>query len=250
MSDLTIAMELMEAGDMKGAREAYERAIASGEGGGAKLMLLDVLERLEDDAALLALADDLDGKGPIPESGRVVVVHSAAIAIYRARALMRAKRYDDAAAAARDAVQRLADNGGVVAGPVAIKPCDAYHVLGCALLKGGDPAASVDAFRAAVDLEPTWPSLRHTLGVALRAIGDFAGAAQEDRRAAELEPKDGDHFYNLACDLALLGNPNEALAALASAIAIDPANAAIACGDADLRSLANDVRFAELVRGR
>jgi len=249
-NDLSIAMQLTRAGDLRGAREAYERAIASGEGGGgAKLMLLGVLEALGDDAALLELADDLDGKGPIPESGRVVVVHSAATAIFRTRALLRARQFADAETAARDAIQRLADNNGVVAGPVSTRPFEAHHALGQALLLGGDPAASVAPFRAALDLEPTRPRLHFELGLALHAIGDFAGAAAADRRVTELDPADGDGFYNLACDLALHGETDEALAALATAIAIDPANAEVARGDPDFGSLAGGLRFVELVHG-
>jgi hypothetical protein len=43
--------------------------------------MLDVLERLGDDEGVLELADELDGKGPIPPDGRVLIVHSAAQAI-------------------------------------------------------------------------------------------------------------------------------------------------------------------------
>lgn len=248
-SNLTIAMQMERAGDLQGARDAYRRAIASGEsGGGAKLALLGILEALGDDAELLELADDLDGKGPRASGGRRVVVHSAAIAIHRARALLRAGRSADAETAARDALRRLADNGGVVGGPVATRPAEAHHALGLALRFGGEPAASVPAFRAAIELEPTWAMLHFDLGVALGDMGDLVGAVAASRRATELDPNDGDGFYNLACYSARVGATDEVLAALATAIELDPANAGLAREDADFGLLAKDSRFVELVQ--
>src|SRR5690349_8437455 len=93
------------AGDLAGARDAYRRAIDTGEGGtAAKLLLLEVLDALHDDEAVLALCDDLDGTGRASEGGRRLVVKSAAIAIARANAHLRGERWAHAVESAQAAI--------------------------------------------------------------------------------------------------------------------------------------------------
>ncbi len=70
-----------------------------------------------------------------------------------------------------------------------------------------------------------------------------------DRRLAALRPEDPVVRYNLACSLALSGQREEALAALAAAAVLGWDDAAHAREDGDLHSLRGDPRFEELLRG-
>lgn len=86
------------------------------------------------------------------------------------------------------------------------------------------------------------------LGHALTRLGRFEEGLEVDRRLVELAPDNSTVHYNLACSLALLNRPHEALDALerASELGYDDAEHLVA--DDDLVNLRGEPRFEELVR--
>ncbi|HEU0033344.1 MAG TPA: tetratricopeptide repeat protein [Kofleriaceae bacterium] len=255
MSDvMDAAVGLVQRRDFAGARALLQREVDAGRAtGGEKLLLLDVLDRLHDHAAVLALADDLDGRsGPV--GGRHVVVHSAAIGIARARALHATNRNHEAAAAAREAIAELDRNGGVVAGFTGLGPHLAYSTLGSVEVALERFEAGIEAYQQALS---RWDRrsdrdcehcAHFDLGNAYKGIGDLGAALASTRRAIELEPGHADSWFNLACYYALLGYPDDAVSALTRSIGLARDNAASARDDPDFASLRDDPRFVELTR--
>jgi tetratricopeptide (TPR) repeat protein len=86
------------------------------------------------------------------------------------------------------------------------------------------------------------------LGAALSGLGRHAEALDVDRRAAELQPDNPLVQYNLACSLALSGQPAEAVEALERAERCGYDDWEYLARDPDLRSLRRDGRFRALLR--
>lgn len=85
----------------------------------------------------------------------------------------------------------------------------------------------------------------------LFADKSYEEAAQLCRRLIELKPKAPEPHYNLACALARLGKPDEALAALAKSLECGWADPAHLRADEDLAGLRHEKRFADaLVKAR
>ncbi len=82
--------------------------------------------------------------------------------------------------------------------------------LGVVDLKLNDPAAAVDSFRRAVELDSNNPYAHRMLGVSFYTMGDFRAAEQSVKDAAALSPDD-------ALSLSLLGAINENLVKLGQA---------------------------------
>ena len=231
-SHFTRALELHRDGKLALARAEYERAIAEEDGGTfPKLQLLRVLDALEDVPAVLALVDELQGRG---QNGRGKVVHSPVISACEARARLAEEDFPAAEAAARTAV--ALDQNDVEAWRLVAVACAAQDNAQAAL----EPAERVTV------LAPKWATGHFMRALYLHRAGRTAEAAVAVERSTQLEPNDGDAWFTLACYRALLGDKREALAALTEAIRIDRSNAAIARSDGDLVSLANDARFKKL----
>ena len=77
--------------------------------------------------------------------------------------------------------------------------------------------------------------------------GDYEAALDACRGALEIHPGNAMILYNAACLEALLGKPEEALAALTEALASSPDFKEQAVGDDDLAMLRDDPRFQALV---
>lgn len=234
------ANNAMGMGDYEAACDAFRRAIersAHGDADGLKLSLIDLLDKMGDDEAVLALADELD-RSAVP---------SAAMNIARTNVYLRTERHDEAIAAGRAAIADLERDGGFVTGPVTLRPAEAWYRYALALRFGGDAAASIAPFRRAIELDPMHARSHFDLAIALHATGDRAAATRELEQTLVLDPGDNDAHYNLACYRALLGERPAALAALTRAIELEPGNAALARDDDDLASLRDDAAFADLV---
>lgn len=76
---------------------------------------------------------------------------------------------------------------------------------------------------------------------------DYAGALEAVKAAFDTHPGNALVFYNVACMQSLLGNGDEALAALAESVGKWPAYKELAAADDDFASLRDDPRFQELV---
>ena len=231
-SQLTKAIELHRQGKLAPARVAYERAIAEEDGGSfPKLQLLQVLDALEDVPAVLALVDELSGRG---KTGRVTVIQSPVICACEARARLLQEGFTAAEAAARATV--ALDENDV----------EGWRLIAIALAAQGDATAALEPAERVTTLAPKWPTGHFTRAIYLHRAGRTAEAAVAVERSTQLEPNDGDAWFNLACYRALLGDKREALSALTEAIRIDKGNVAAARADGDLVSLAKDARFKKL----
>ena len=105
----------------------------------------------------------------------------------------------------------------------------------------------LDFLRCLAERRPGDVNILKALGDQLTHCGCYAeGLAVDERLAACCHDDDTVH-YNLACSLALMGRPEEALAALARAVALGYDDDEHAAEDGDLATLHSDPRFAELL---
>jgi Flp pilus assembly protein TadD len=141
------------------------------------------------------------------------------------RALLRARRFSEAAAVCREAVQlapqdpdyhhalgaalwgleRYEDAEAAFREAVRLRPDDpaSLNGLGCALTRLGRERAAVAVFHQALDHAESEADIRGNLGVVLWAHGRTAGALRAFREAVRLAPQDDELKRNLA--LALVG---------------------------------------------
>lgn len=86
------------------------------------------------------------------------------------------------------------------------------------------------------------------LGQAYSRLGRLEEGLAVDRQLVRLVPDNPTAHYNLACSLALVGCPDEALDALERAVELGYDDAAFLLEDDDLASLRDEERFRRLVR--
>jgi tetratricopeptide (TPR) repeat protein len=94
--------------------------------------------------------------------------------------------------------------------------------LGIVHLKLEEPAAAVDTFRRAVEMDSTNPYAFRMLAFALMKNGDIPAAEQPARRAVELAPNDAKSQSLLATLCYRLGRTGEAESYFKAAISADP----------------------------
>ena len=86
------------------------------------------------------------------------------------------------------------------------------------------------------------------LGLAQVKAAKYPACIASITRALELRPDHANSHYTIACAYALSGDSDHALAAIATALELDPELAADIAGDSDFASLADDLRFRRLVK--
>jgi tetratricopeptide (TPR) repeat protein len=86
------------------------------------------------------------------------------------------------------------------------------------------------------------------VGNLLTLRGRFADGLQIDKRLIQLRPRDFLAHYNLACSLALLRRPDQALKALRRAVELGYRDFRYMHEDRDLASVRHDPRFKQLLR--
>ena len=86
------------------------------------------------------------------------------------------------------------------------------------------------------------------LGDAYTRVGRYEKGLDVDRHLARLSPADAQVWYNLGCSLALLDRRDEALKALAKAVALGYRDHEWMSRDNDLRSLREEKGFQSLIR--
>jgi len=94
--------------------------------------------------------------------------------------------------------------------------------LGVVHLRLGEPAAAVDAFRRAVELDTENPYASQMLGFALMHNGEISAAEQAVRRAVDLDPTNARSQILLATICYRLGRTSEAESHFKAAINADP----------------------------
>jgi predicted Zn-dependent protease len=102
-------------------------------------------------------------------------------------------------------------------------------------------------FEAVLRSEPRHVEALHTLGHLYTTSGRYVDGLDMDRRLAELLPDEPVVHYNLACSLALTGQPEQALGALRHAIDLGYDEADHMLADDDLQSLRGMPAFLALV---
>ncbi len=94
--------------------------------------------------------------------------------------------------------------------------------LGVVHLKLKEPAAAVDTFRHAVEMDSNNPYAWRMLGFSLMETGDNPGAEQAVRHSVDLAPNDGKGQLLLGTLCLRLGRANEAISYFKAAITADP----------------------------
>jgi predicted TPR repeat methyltransferase len=144
---------------------------------------------------------------------------SADVHYQLAHALLRAgpdgRHAEDAATAAREALR--------------LRPefAEAWHVLGEAMGRLGQPADAVAGFRKAVELRPDAAAPWQGLGSALSLAGDFDAAERAYRQAMKLAPDCFDAVRGLAIACARNQKSTEAIELLKRAALLRPRDAAV-----------------------
>lgn len=94
--------------------------------------------------------------------------------------------------------------------------------LGVVHLKQNDPAAALDQFRRAVELDANNPYAHRMLGYSFMLLGDMASAEQSVKEAAALAPDDAKSQFLLGIIADKLGHRGEAESYYKASISLDP----------------------------
>ncbi|GIW73036.1 MAG: hypothetical protein KatS3mg102_2578 [Planctomycetota bacterium] len=100
-----------------------------------------------------------------------------------------------------------------------------------------DTAFQIGFYEAVLRSEPEHLEALHALGHLYTAVGRHEDGLRIDEQLVRLTPQEPVVHYNLACSLALLGRTEQALQALARAIALGYRDADHMIADPDLASL-------------
>lgn len=122
--------------------------------------------------------------------------------------------------------QRTGDNKGAIrifrrGLDIAPNDPELHNALGWSLFQEGDSDAAVSAFEQALKINPKHVKSHNNLALALVDLGRLADAAQHFEASLTIEPK-AEIYSDLGFTLARLGQGDEAQAAFARALAIDP----------------------------
>jgi tetratricopeptide (TPR) repeat protein len=101
-------------------------------------------------------------------------------------------------------------------------PKDAFSQFDLALTLGKQPAAQIEAFRRAIELDPDMIAAYQSLGAALYSTGQTVEAIATFRRGLLIDPLSAVLYYNLGLALKEQGDSVGAARALDLAARIDP----------------------------
>jgi len=99
-----------------------------------------------------------------------------------------------------------------------------WLTLGEAHLAGGQVGDAEEAFRKAVALDAGLASAHYGLGYLLQLRNRLTEAIQAYRRAVDIDPYKAEAFGNLAAAYFKIGERDKSLAALKTALALEPGN--------------------------
>jgi tetratricopeptide (TPR) repeat protein len=100
-------------------------------------------------------------------------------------------------------------------------PASVHRLLAAVLAANKDHAGAAEEYRKSLEIEPDF-SAWNNLGDAQENMGELAAAEESYRKALVIAPESAVAHYNLASTLDKLGRRNEAIAAAAKAVALDP----------------------------
>jgi tetratricopeptide (TPR) repeat protein len=101
-----------------------------------------------------------------------------------------------------------------------------WLILGEAQLTLGEIGEAEKAFGAAAKLDPSSSSAHYSLGYVLQLRNQLPDAIEAYRRAVDTDPFKAEAFANVAAAYFKMGDRKQALAALRSALALEPGNLA------------------------
>jgi|SRR6266436_3655515 len=122
---------------------------------------------------------------------------------------------------------------------------------------GSSPARPTDQSQLDFELEffagilernPGYIDVLRVMGNNFTLKGRYGQGLQIDKRLVQLRPNDALAHYNLACSLALLKRPDQALRALRRSIELGYRDFRYMLEDRDLDSIRRDPRFRQLMR--
>ena len=106
----------------------------------------------------------------------------------------------------------------------------------------------IGMYEEALHADPDDAEALRFLAHAYGAVGKGEARLDTDRHLARLTPRDPRAHYNLACSHALLGQPEEAIAALEEACGLGFRDSVLLRRDNELDSLREDPRFVAIER--
>lgn len=106
----------------------------------------------------------------------------------------------------------------------------------------------IDFYEAVLERLPDYIDVLRVMGNNLTIKGRYAQGLQIDKRLVQLRPNDPLAHYNLACSLALLKRPDQAIKTLRRAIELGYRDFRYMREDHDLDAIRHDPRFRQLLR--
>src|SRR5437868_1325584 len=103
-------------------------------------------------------------------------------------------------------------------------PAHYYGNLGLALKGQGNLDAAIEAYRAALQIDPNLSETHNNLGVVLESRGQRDKAIECFRMAVKISPQYADAHNNLGAALQRQGNVSEALSEIRQSIELNPRN--------------------------
>jgi tetratricopeptide (TPR) repeat protein len=106
----------------------------------------------------------------------------------------------------------------------------------------------LDFFSGILERNPNYVDVLRAQGNNLTLKGRYMEGLKIDKRLVQLRPNDPLAHYNLACSLALLKRPDQALKILRRAVELGYRDFRYMREDRDLDSIRHDPRFRQLLR--
>ncbi len=113
--------------------------------------------------------------------------------------------------------------------------------------KKPDHTFEIAFYESILRREPSYGEVIEILGGLYTKAGRIDDGLRMDRKLVRLQPDNATAHYNLACSLALLERANEALRTLEKAVALGYDDVDWLIKDPDLKSLAEEPRYAKLL---
>jgi len=158
------------------------------------------------------------------------------------RALFASDRWEEAAAFANRAIEANGDDYNVY-----IPYANAFRGLGRLEEAARVDALMVRALRQQLEISPEDVRARILLTARLAQVGESEEAIRHLETAVALRPNDGNTLYNAACTYGLLGRKAEALDTFKKAVAAGYRNMEWAKRDSDLLILRDHPEFVQIV---
>jgi Putative Zn-dependent protease, contains TPR repeats len=111
-----------------------------------------------------------------------------------------------------------------------------------------DHSFDISFYESILRRNPSYAEVVEILGGLYTKVGRVADGLKMDRKLVRLQPDNATAHYNLACSLALMKRPGDALATLAQAIALGYDDADWMSDDPDLATLRKRPEFHALLQ--